>query len=350
MPAVSIPAVPGAGSYQLLGSPYQQTLAGGVDFNSAAYYGAVSETLVVGRTGAHGASATVGVPGAPHLILTCSQPQPPAQQQQHTIVPGHQTQFTTTGSTPQGTYYTVPASTPTPPLAITQPPPSSQHHHQQQAQQQHQPAVFYTSNIGNPLTYPVTVSNPSSSSASTLKSVPTSFIQTQYRPSTPPQQQQQQQLHPHHLQQPQSTVIASSNGHHPAHLTLNYSQPVPFNPGQPVGPVAAAQGSQLVTFQPNSYQVSRPVGTAVIQLAGNPIVQAQQPQPGAQVQPYQLLRPAGALSGSYVIVIIHIVYCIFLGGGVVFTCGRHNKVLLYMMSKFPYTLISLNVISYFPYT
>uniref|UniRef100_A0A0B7AUG6 SUZ domain-containing protein n=1 Tax=Arion vulgaris TaxID=1028688 RepID=A0A0B7AUG6_9EUPU len=288
MPAIGIPAIPGPGGYQVVGSPYQQSMTGGspahcLDFSSAAYhYGPVSEAMVVNRTGCHNTSSNMGTP---HLILTYSQPQP--AQQQHTILPSHQSQFTSAGGTTQGTYFTVPVSSPTPPLALTQPTPSSHHHHQQQPQQHHQPTVFYTTSIRNPLNYPVTASNPISPSTSTLKSVPTPIIQTHYRPSTPPQQH-----HHHQPQQPQPAVIASSNGHHPAQLTLNYSHPVPFNPSQPMTPVAAAQGSHLVTFQPNSYQV-RPVGTTLIQLSGNPIVQAQQPVAVPQVQSYQLVRPTG---------------------------------------------------------
>ncbi|BFZ22527.1 hypothetical protein BsWGS_25566 [Bradybaena similaris] len=303
MPAVGVPAVPGAGGYQVVGSPYQQALAGAspahcVEFSPTAYhYGAVPDTVMVSRTGSMSTSATMTAPGTPHYILTYSQPQPTQQQQQpqHTILPSHPTQYTPAGNAPPGTFYTVPVSTPTPPLTLSQPPPSSHHHHQQQ--QQHQPAVFYTTSIGNPLTYPVAPSNPLSSTC-TLKTIPTSFIQTQYRPSTPPQQQQQQfHHHPqqshHHPQQPQTTMIASSNGHHPAPLTLNYSHTVPFNPGQPVAAIPAAQGSQLVAFQPNSFQV-RPVGTALIQVASSPVLQA--PQPGPQVQPYHILKPAGSLS------------------------------------------------------
>ncbi|XP_059169983.1 cAMP-regulated phosphoprotein 21-like isoform X2 [Physella acuta] len=285
MPAVSIPAIPGPGNYQVIGAPFPNpAIAPGaapqcVDLNSAYHYSANQDTVVVSTAGGVNASpVTVTTPAGLMQAFNIAYPGQPPQTHQHTVAHSHQNHFNPNAATPTGTTYYVPVSTPTPTSSLAQPPPSS---HQFQHHQQHPQTVFYTpSNMAiTPLTYPVTVSSPQQPTSSTFKSIPTPYLANQYRSSTPPQQQQ-------HHQQLQPT--ASTNGHHSAQLTLNYSQPINFTPGPPL----PHQGPQLVTFQANPYQV-RPLG-AVIQLASNPPLQAQQQQ--QQQMSYQLFRQAGAIS------------------------------------------------------
>ncbi|CAL1533929.1 unnamed protein product [Lymnaea stagnalis] len=273
MPAVGLPTMPGAGGYQVIGAPYQNAaIATGpapqcVDLTSAYHYATTPETVVVSTAGGvSGSPVTMTTPGG--LIQTFNIAYPGQQPHQHPIAHSHQSQFNPGSATPTGTtYYAVPVSTPTPSQSLAQPPPPS---HQFQ---QHPQTVYYTpSNMTvAPLTYPVAVSNPSQSSTSTYKSIPTSYLANHFRSSTPPQQQQQLQ----------PVAAPSSNGHHTTQLTLNYAQPINFTPGQAI---TTPQGTQLLTFQHSPYQV-RPMG-AVIQLAGNPAVSGPQPQMN-----YQFYRP-----------------------------------------------------------
>lgn len=277
MPPLGVPAVQNNGTYQMLGSPYQFTMAlsqssHSVDHNSVTYhYGPAPEAVMMTpNTSAPGRAA-----GAQQLFLAYPQPQSVSQQ----------TQFAPAGTTPQGTYYSIPATTPTPPLSLTQPPPAS--HHQQQPPQ----AVYFTSSFGTPLTYPVSMPDPSSPSASSLRPVLTPFLQTQYISPNP--RQQQQQLHPHH---PQPLLISPQNSHHPAPMTVNCNQPIPYNPGPPLGQVASAQGPLLEAVQ-SPYQV-RPLGGTLFHLAGNPMIQTPHLGTNPHLQSYQFFRPVGTGKSS----------------------------------------------------
>jgi hypothetical protein len=262
MPAVGSPAVQGAGSFHVINSPGQPSMAVAnppqcVDMNSVTYHcGTLPESMLAGGAGSLNSSTT---PGSSHLVLAYVQVHP-----QHSSLSSPAAQFIPSGSTPSGTtYYAIPVASPTPPLSLTQPPPSSI-----SEIQHHPPPIFYTSNVGNPLTY----QNPTS--ATSLKPLPSPFF---------PAHQHQQQLHSHQSAQP---VVVSSNSHHPSHLALNYNHP--FKPGPPV------HGPQFVALHTNPYQI-RPSGSTMLHLAGNPVVHTPQLVPGLQLQSYQFVRPSGSV-------------------------------------------------------